>query len=492
MLNNMSPNLKNFMKTLYLCSWNTCKIQTPQSLRPFCYHSQPSTVQWTTNKHFSLLHCNHFHKSGSSVFFNIYQNKIQHCYYSTSSRCYFQHISLYNNVKKIVCSEDHIFRTTRDNHTLSKFSINNPVYASYLRHLTEEYETLRSAIQTDSDDQQHLRLNFLQSVMYIINIIHEKQKELQELGTMYNAEEDSEMKVLLQKEIDKYTNEIESVEKELVDALVGVDPADHNDIVLEITAGVGGQEAMLFCSELLHMYYKYATLKGWNISSVIDDKSETGGSRKATLEISGDAVYKHLKHESGVHRVQRIPKTEKAGRIHTSTVTVAVLPQPSEIDIDIQPEDLKVESFRGSGPGGQSVNTTDSAVRITHIPTGTVAECRQERSQAKNKEIALKKLKSRIYQAQLEVEETKRRTMRKMQIGTKGRSEKIRTYNFQQDRVTDHRVKENYSNLLEFMLGGEGLDGLIKALDYHEKMLNIESMLDSYQMELQKNKSGKS
>ncbi|XP_059171959.1 peptide chain release factor 1-like, mitochondrial [Physella acuta] len=160
--------------------------------------------------------------------------------------------------------------------------------------------------------------------------------------------------------------------------------------------------------------------------------------------------------------------------------------------IDIQPQDLKVEIFHGSGPGGQSVNITDSAVRITHIHTGTVAECRQERSQAKNKEIALKKLKSRNYQAQLEVQEIKRRTMRKMQIGTKGRPENIRTYNFQQDRVTDHRVKENYSNLFEFMLGGEGLDGLINALDYHEKFLNIESMLDSYQMELQKNKSGKS
>lgn len=186
MLNNTSPNVKNFMKTLYLRSWNTCKIQTPQNLRRFFYHSESSSVQWTINKYFSLFHCNHFHKWDSSVLLNKYQNKVKHCYYSTSNRCNFQHICLYN-VKKMVSSKSHIISAARDNHSSSKFSIHNPLYASYLHHLTEEYEMLRTAIQTGSDDQQHLRLNFLQSVMHIINIIYEKQKEFEELCNMYKG-----------------------------------------------------------------------------------------------------------------------------------------------------------------------------------------------------------------------------------------------------------------------------------------------------------------
>ncbi|CAL1533701.1 unnamed protein product [Lymnaea stagnalis] len=382
----------------------------------------------------------------------------------------------------------------RNKHTPSIFTVDNQLYVSFLKSLIDEHKELHETMQGDGNtqiEQRQLRINFLNSVVDIIKKLQEKQVELQELTHIINVEEDVDMKSMIQKEIVEYKEEIQGIEEELIDVLVGEEPADNKATVLEVTAGVGGQEAMLFCAELFALYHNYANHKGWEITGFSNDENELGGSRKATMEVSGEAVYKHLKHEAGVHRVQRIPKTEKAGRIHTSTVTVSVLPQPDEIDVDIQQNDLKIETFRGSGPGGQSVNTTDSAVRITHIPTGTVSECKQERSQIKNKDIAMKRLKLRIFETILEAEEIKRKSTRKMQIGSKGRSEKIRTYNFQQDRITDHRLKENYSNLSEFMLGGEGLDELISSLNCMDKYQTLESMLDAYEMEVSRTKAGK-
>uniref|UniRef100_A0A0B7A8Z8 Prokaryotic-type class I peptide chain release factors domain-containing protein n=1 Tax=Arion vulgaris TaxID=1028688 RepID=A0A0B7A8Z8_9EUPU len=317
-----------------------------------------------------------------------------------------------------------------------------------------------------------------------------KNSEIQELVAVLNEESDQEMKKMIEKEIEKCNKALEELENELIAVLVGEDLANHSDVVLEVTAGVGGQEAMLFAAEILSMYRNYAYYKGWTITGLTDDTSDIGGTRKATIEINGQDVYKHLKFEAGVHRVQRIPKTEKAGRIHTSTISVSVLPQPKEVDIEICQEDLKIDTFRSSGPGGQSVNTTDSAVRITHIPTGTVAESRQERSQIKNKDIAMKRLKNSIYQAVIEEQETKRRAARKMQMGSRGRSEKIRTYNFQQDRITDHRLKENCSDLTTFMTGGEKLDDFINSLADLDKVHSLESMLDEYEAEIKRKKSG--
>ncbi|XP_030412467.1 peptide chain release factor 1-like, mitochondrial isoform X2 [Gopherus evgoodei] len=233
---------------------------------------------------------------------------------------------------------------------------------------------------------------------------------------------------------------------------------------MEVTAGVGGQEAMLFTAEIFDMYQQYAAYKNWRFEILEYFPSEIGGLRHAAASIAGLEAYKHMKFEGGVHRVQRVPKTEKQGRIHTSTMTIALLPQPMEINLIINPKDLQIETKRASGAGGQHVNTTDSAVRIVHIPTGVVSECQQERSQIRNKEKAMQMLRAKLYSIKLEEETRKRYNARKIQIGTKGRSEKIRTYNFPQDRVTDHRINRTVHHIESFMLGEELLDEMITSL----------------------------
>ncbi|XP_041418658.1 peptide chain release factor 1-like, mitochondrial isoform X2 [Xenopus laevis] len=243
---------------------------------------------------------------------------------------------------------------------------------------------------------------------------------------------------------------------------------------MEVTAGVGGQEAMLFTAEMFEMYNNYAVYKNWSFDLLEYFSSELGGLRHATVSIGGHDAYRCLKFEGGVHRVQRVPKTEKQGRIHTSTMTVAILPQPSEINLVINPKDLRIETKRASGAGGQHVNTTDSAVRIVHIPTGVVSECQQERSQLKNREKAMQVLRAKLYTMKLEEETSKRYNARKIQIGTRGRSEKIRTYNYPQDRVTDHRIGKSLHNIEGFIFGDELLDEMIQYLseyaDYESLM----------------------
>ncbi|KAM4772341.1 peptide chain release factor 1-like, mitochondrial [Rhinophrynus dorsalis] len=243
---------------------------------------------------------------------------------------------------------------------------------------------------------------------------------------------------------------------------------------MEVTAGVGGQEAMLFTADIFEMYQRYAVHKNWSFDILEYFSSELGGLRHATASIGGIDAYKHLKFEGGVHRVQRVPKTEKQGRIHTSTMTVAILPQPSEISLVINPKDLRIETKRASGAGGQHVNTTDSAVRIVHIPTGVVSECQQERSQLRNREKAMQVLRAKLHSMKLEEETNKRYNARKIQIGTRGRSEKIRTYNFPQDRVTDHRIGKSLHNIEGFLFGEELLEEMIQSLseyaDYESLM----------------------
>ncbi|XP_075410469.1 peptide chain release factor 1-like, mitochondrial isoform X2 [Tenrec ecaudatus] len=239
---------------------------------------------------------------------------------------------------------------------------------------------------------------------------------------------------------------------------------DENDLILEVTAGVGGQEAMLFTAEIFEMYQQYAAFKRWHFETLEYVPSEIGGLRHASATIGGAEAYKLLKHEGGVHRVQRVPETERQGRIHTSTMTVAVLPQPTEINLVINPKDLRIDTKRASGAGGQHVNTTDSAVRIVHLPTGIISECQQERSQLKNRELAMRKLRAKLYSMHLEEEASKRYQARKIQVGTKGRSEKIRTYNFPQNRVTDHRISKSLHDLDRFMRGEDLLDELVQSL----------------------------
>ncbi|ELU08755.1 hypothetical protein CAPTEDRAFT_144713, partial [Capitella teleta] len=259
------------------------------------------------------------------------------------------------------------------------------------------------------------------------------------------------------------------------------------ELFLEVTAGAGGQEAMLFTLQLFKMYSNFSASKGWSFQVTMLDASDIGGTRKAGANISGPGAYALLKYEGGIHRVQRVPKTEKSGRVHTSTVSVAVLPQPDEIEVNISPKDLRIDTFRAGGAGGQHVNKTDSAVRVTHLPTGMMAESQESRSQHHNKDNAMRILKTRMYEQILDAQISSQHSSRKLQIGSKSRSEKMRTYNFQQDRVTDHRVGLNLFGIDRFMEGGEVLDDLLHQLkEVSRKELILEIVQNHHEKNVDK------
>ena len=266
----------------------------------------------------------------------------------------------------------------------------------------------------------------------------------------------------------------EELLREMRSFLVPKDPQDERNVILEVRAGTGGEEAALFAAELLRMYLRYVEQKRWKSELVSKTDAEGGGIKEAVVRIEGPA-FGDFKFESGVHRVQRIPETEKKGRVHTSAATVAVLPEAEEVDIAIRPQDLRIDTFRSGGAGGQNVNKVESAIRITHIPTNTVVACQTERSQQRNREIAMSLLRSRIFEAEREKLAKERGEMRAGQIGSGDRSEKIRTYNFPQDRVTDHRINQNFSNLPAVMEGGLG--GIIEALKQADQDRRVASAL---------------
>lgn len=344
----------------------------------------------------------------------------------------------------------------------------------------EELTSLISKPEIIADNKEWTKLvkehSSLEPVVEAYRRLLKIDKELADLKEMSSSEEDKELRELAAEEEAEKREVREKTENELKILLLPVDPNDEKNAIIEIRAGAGGDEAALFAAELMRMYKMYAEKKHWRVEDVDINETELGGVKEAVFSLTGDSIFSRLKFESGVHRVQRVPDTESQGRIHTSTVTVAVLPEVEDVVVEINEKDLKIDTYRSGGAGGQHVNKTESAIRITHIPTGIVVQCQDERSQIKNREKAMRVLKSKLYDKMQEDADKEYSAVRRSQVGTGDRSERIRTYNFPQGRVTDHRINLTLYSLENFMNGD--LDEMLDALRIADQTAKLEAEID--------------
>lgn len=314
----------------------------------------------------------------------------------------------------------------------------------------------------------------LSEVTTLFEQFQDAEKQLEEAKTLAADESDAEMIAYAQEERDRLEEKVESLEQQLKIVLVPKDPNDEKNTIVEIRAGTGGDEAALFAADLFRMYSRFCERVGWRVEILNSAPTELGGYKEISFQITGESVFSKMKWEGGVHRVQRVPDTETQGRIHTSAVTVAVLPEAEEVELHIDPNDLQIDVYRSSGPGGQSVNTTDSAVRITFKPTGMIVTCQDEKSQHKNKAKALRVLRARLLEAKQASEAAERSENRKSQVGSGDRSERIRTYNFPQNRLTDHRIGLTIYSLDHIMQGERELDGVFDELTAADRAAKLQ------------------
>jgi peptide chain release factor 1 len=353
--------------------------------------------------------------------------------------------------------------------------------ADKLDKLVARWQTVQGSLAAGADQESYVRLSRefaeLDPIVATISELRRSTDERADLQALIDdPATDAEMATLAEQELEALGPKIEQLERQLKVQLLPKDAADEKSAILEVRAGTGGEEAALFAGDLFRMYQRYADRHGWKVAVLSASESATGGYKEIIANITGKGVFARLKFESGVHRVQRVPETEAQGRIHTSAATVAVLPEAEEVDIKIDDKDLRIDVFRASGPGGQSVNTTDSAVRITHLPTGLVVSQQDEKSQHKNKAKAMKVLRARLYEMERAKRDAERAQDRRNQIGTGDRSERIRTYNFPQGRVTDHRIGFTTYQLPLVIEGEPALDEIIDALTTEHQATQLAAM----------------